>query len=798
MLFHFFYKKKYASLIVIICYIQCSSAYESQQHQHNLYTPSTSIIINNNYNSKNQHTTIYAESDIITIHYPKKIQLLGNVRVKYHNNVVISDSLTILNNNNHNISYTKLYAYNNVCYYNENIILTGSYAQFDLQNKNIDLHQGTYHLYKLHIYGTAMLILQRNNNFYTIMKKSNFTNCNFHNDSWNITGSEILYDWNKNNVHIWNAYLKIKTIPIFYSPYLSFPLNQNNILRFYTPTIKYNSTSGLTLKIPFPLFFSQYYSGNIIPYYTSNYGIGLQTKIHYSNTPSKGSITVNIVENNNKNNFHYNKILYALYWKHQTIINNTWHLDIDYTNHNNAINHKFKKNNKKYFSNINNDYINQKILCYYNNTHWKISMAYLSNANTYIKNTVQDNCIYSATPQLEICFFSSPMWKKRLYFQTFYQLSRFIPSIHSYPEAIRIHMEPNINLTINNYWNRTHIDARLKITHYQQKNIHIYNIIQHTQYPLQNKINRIIPQFKINRTILLQKKTNSIKSNKYFLESKLQYLYVPYTLQENIGIYDTKIIHTDYDNLFYNMQYSGLDRIRSANQVTGSITIRCFNKKSELFSLSAGQIINLDTNNNFINNIKNKSYDLYKPIINSHIELYTLGVGYWNISNRWNIHAEIQHKTLSKKLLYWNTILEYTGKNNQIFQSNYKYINTQYLQKNLTPIINNLDHYKTLSQVGIIAYYPIINNWIINYSYYYNIKSGFFIDQTIGIQYSTPCYIFGIIFERNMTDRYDKLHTPLYDSKIRFNFELIRFKTYYQLNPNKFLGSKMIPYQKLY
>lgn len=779
-------KRRCISFIAIIFCIQYSLACDLQQFQYKSF-----ILIDNYYYIKNKPITVYTESDIVEMHYPNKIQLSGNAHIRYHNNIITADTLVIFNNNNNYTLPITLYAKGNVCYRNKSIILTGSKATFNLNNKNIDVYQGTYYFQKFQIYGTGDCIMQRKNNRYTIIKNTNLSSCEFCNNYyWNILGSKILYDWDKNNMYIWNATFKINKIPIFYYPYLIYSLNQKNILESYIPTIKYNSKYGLTFKTPFPLIFSEYYIGNITPYYGINFGIGLQTKIYYLQKPNTGIISINIIDNNNSNN--YDKILYKVHWKHHTIINTKWNIDIDHINHNHLMNNNFNKLNKKYLNNINN-HIDQKLLCYYNSKHWKTSLSYLKKSNIYKKNDIQNNCFYSATPKIEIQFYSTPVWKKKIYFQTIGQLSQFTPSNYIYPKTTRIHVEPVINFTRNNSWSKFNINTKLKMTHYQQNNLKFYNK-KYKKHHLQNRINRIIPQFQTDTTVFFQKKTNTIESNKYLIESKLQYLYIPYVFQENIGIYDTKKIYINHNNLFHGLKYSGLDRIESANQFTGSITIHCSNKQSELFYLSIGQILNLNPNNSFISNHKHTQNYLYKHTTNSNIKLLSLGSGYWNVNDYLNMQGEMQYDILCNKLSAGNTTLEYMGKKNQIFQFNYRYVNAKCFQKNLF-LINNSIHYKTISQLGIIMYYPLTNNWIINYSHYHNIKFNTLIDQTIGIQHSTPCFKYSIIFERNLTNWNNKLHTNSYDNKIQFH---INFKPHFQSQSYKFLNSDLIPYQKLH
>lgn len=790
----FFFKIEYINLIIIVYFncIQLLLACNINKNDYNLNQ------IQLNKYSNNKENKIRIESDKAEIHYPNKIELSGNIIIKHKNTTIQSNKLTIHKNNSYNFSNTIIYAEGNVLYCTKDIILTGSDLQFNLNNNNIDLHHGTYHISKSHIYGTASSIMQRNNNRYTIIKKGYFTCCQSNKNYWNIAGSNIIYDQFHNNLHIWNAYLNIKKIPLFYIPYLSLSMN-NNTLTPYIPNIQYNSRYGLILNAPFPIIFSKYYSGKILPYYTTNLGFGLNSEIYYNKILGIGLLKFNIIENNiNNSNTPDFKKRYNLYWKHHGIFHKKWHFKTNYLIKNNY-KQKFFNNFNKQHSKIIDDYINQKILCYYNNEHCKISIAYLNNLNLRKNNTLQNYYSYSISPQLETHLFFNLNRKSFFNFQLFNQFSNFISTDHMHPNAIRIHIEPIINFTINNCWFRFNTETKLNITHYQQNNIDYYIHKYNNKHNLQDVVNRIVPQFKINGKIIFSKKTNKIKKNKYFLEPQLQYLYIPYRFQENIGIYDTKIMHVDHDNLFKGIQYNGLDRIIPTNQIVSNIIMRCINDNQDKFYISIKQILNIIQNRNIThyNNINKCSHYPISTTIPK-IKLYSSGIGYWNINNNWNICTEIQYDTLINTLLFGNTAIEYTNNKNIIFQSNYRYINSKYFIKNTTNLNQSIIHYyKTISQFGITLYYPLKNNWIINISRYHNIQSNTLIDQTIGFQYINPCWIFNIIFERNIIDWNNKLKINLYENQIKFQLNLLKNKSNSESNISHFLNSKIIPYQKV-
>lgn len=756
-------------IIIYFINIPLILAYHDKKYTHKINELTT--FFDHNLYENDSYKTIDIESDTAEINYPNEIKLLGNVLIKQNNNIIKSNKLTIYHNfYSNNIINTILFAEGNVSYHAKNIILTGSYAKFNLNNKNVDFHQSTFNISNPHIYGSAHSIIQRKDNRYTIIKKGNFTSCISNHNYWNIIGSHILYDHFNNTIHIWNAHLDIKKIPLFYSPYLLLDMYHPNILGTYIPHIKYSNKHGLMLKVPFPLFFSKYYSATISPYYINHSTVGIDTKMYYKILAGKGLLTINFMENTTKNNALKSKI----YWKHHGNINKKWHFKTDYL---------FKNDFQNYLNHFNNpcsiivdNRIDQKILCYYNNKHCKISAAYLNISNNYKHNIFQKHCTYAVAPQLEMHIFFNNYIKKKLFnFQIFNQFSKFIPLNTTYPDTIRLHTEPILNLETNNSWLRSNTEAKLKITHYQQNNINIYNINQtNNKFYLQNKINRVVPQFKINGKMILTKKTNKTKNYKYFLEPTLQYLYIPYIFQENIGIYDTKTIHLNHNNFFHGTKYTGLDRIESKNQITGNIMLRCLNKNYNKFYMSIGQTLNVNQDNHYFNNNKIYKHKHHASIIPK-ITACSSGIGQWNINNHWNIFTEIQYDTEIKTYSFGNTVLEYSNNNNTVFQSNYRYINSKYLHKNLINYDNN-KYYQTISQLGITTHYPLTDHWIINCSSRYNIKSNFLINQTVGIRYLTPCCTFSIILKCNIVNWSNKSNANSYENQIKLHFNLFNTK----------------------
>ncbi|MBN0466469.1 LPS assembly protein LptD, partial [Pseudomonas aeruginosa] len=123
------------------------------------------------------------------------------------------------------------------------------------------------------------------------------------------------------------------------------------------------------------------------------------------------------------------------------------------------------------------------------------------------------------------------------------------------------HFEPTINLPLSNGWGSLNTEAKLLATHYQQSNLDKYNAANGTDY--KESVSRVMPQFKVDGKMVFERDLQ--EGFTQTLEPRVQYLYVPYRDQSEIGNYDSTLLQSDYTGLFRDRTYSGLDRIASAN-----------------------------------------------------------------------------------------------------------------------------------------------------------------------------------------------------------------------------------------
>nr|WP_236393563.1 LPS assembly protein LptD [Pantoea sp. Mhis] len=719
-------------------------------HYHQLF-----IMDNNNSTS----LPIIIHSNLAKGNYPNNIVFNGNVNVQQGNSLLYAHEVRLHQylKKKQAILIRTMDALGNVHYHDEKIILKGNQAWLNLNNKDTNIWNADYQIVGKQGHGSAEQIKLRDNNRYIILTNGSFSSCISGINSWSITGSKLIQDRQKKITKIWNARFKIGKVPIFYSPYLSFPIDDNRTSGFLLPHAKFSNTNGFELIFP--------YYWNILPqsdattsiHYMSKHGVLLQNEFRYLIPSSSGFINFNYLllsydhYNNrllNRNILKNNSNGWLFYWRHIDDYNHHWYFDIDY----------FKINEFFYFkdlhlNNLNKDYFTQNISAGYLNNNWNI-MLYTKN---FYSLNEKYSVSYRAVPELDLNFYLTNI--KPFEGHIYAQIVRFNNINKLMPKAIRFHIEPSLNLSLNNDWFNLNTEVKFLATHYKQSNIHY---LRQSHYLLSYVVNRTLPQFKIDGSLRFYKNINRVKGYNQILEPHIKYIYIPYRDQSNIYLYDTTELQIDYNSLFSENSYSGLDRIASSNKVITGITTRINDKNFiERFNVSVGQIYCFSPSNASDIHIQKKEKDRGTIVWS--------GETFWKISNHLHVKSELQYSPFIHRISHSNSILEYRINDKDMVQLNFDYCNPIYISH----ILNN-KHYPIytngFSQIGIVANWMITSHWSLVASYHYDVVNNRSTENLIGLSYNSCCYSIRLGYKRNINNSQN--NNIIYNNQISFNIEI--------------------------
>ncbi|AHF73630.1 Outer membrane protein required for envelope biogenesis / Organic solvent tolerance protein precursor [Candidatus Sodalis pierantonius str. SOPE] len=730
---------------------------------------------------------VYIQADKAAANYPEHALFSGNVDIEQGNSTLTADEVQLTQRQEQNQAPLRtVTATGNVNYASNEIKLQGPKAWSNLNTKDTDVYQGNYQMVGRQGRGDADTMKQRGDNRYTVLENGSFTSCLPGDDSWSVVGSEVIHDREEQVAEIWNARFKIGKVPVFYSPYLQMPVGDKRRSGFLIPNAKYGSNNGFEFSAPYYLNLAPNYDATITPNYMSKRGTQIQTEFRYLTTPGEGLVEFDWLPKDRVYSSEHasdgDSDRWLLYWHHNGVMDQVWRFNVDYTKVSDS--NYFDDLDSKYGSTT-DGYATQKFSFGYADENWDSALSY----KQFQVFDTNSSDAYRAAPQFDLTYYKNDIGPFDL--KVFSQTAKFTNVNNDYPEATRLHIEPTLNLPLANLWGSLNTEVKLIATHYQQENIDYYNENTTTGRHLKGSVNRVMPQFKTDGKMVFERDMDYAPDYTQTLEPRLQYLYVPYRNQNDIGVYDSTILQTDYSGLFRDRTYSGLDRISSANQLAGGVTTRIYDdQRVERFNASVGQIYYFSWPRTGDITGTWDNYDNTGSVV-------WAGDSYWRISNQWGVRGGLQYDSRLNSVALGDAVLEYRRDENRILQLNYRYASPQYIEQMLSDI-SHPGYQQGISQVGVTGSWPLVDHWSLVGAYYYDTKANQPADQLVGLQYNTCCWAINVGYERKIIGWNNTDSSSQYDNKVSFNIELRDLSSNYGLGTDKMLGSGILPYQRAF
>ncbi len=178
------------------------------------------------------------EIKIIARFWEKKGDLIsatGNVEVHYKNVTIFADGAEL------DIETKEMYAWGNVTIRSPEENVSCEEARFNLDSTKGELKK-VYGMIQPTILYQAESIDRKSQDLFGF-KKANFTTCTQRIPRWQFSCSRA--NLKKDDyMEMWNVFLKVKKIPVFYLPYMRYPLNKQRATGFLMPQSGYSGQKG--------------------------------------------------------------------------------------------------------------------------------------------------------------------------------------------------------------------------------------------------------------------------------------------------------------------------------------------------------------------------------------------------------------------------------------------------------------------------------------------------------------------------------------------------------------------------
>lgn len=577
---------------------------------------------------------------------------------------------------------------------------------------------------------------------------STYSACPPEDNTWALDTTTLYIDNEEDMGTAYNAVLRVKDVPVFYFPYISYPLSDKRKTGLLLPSFEFAETNGFTYSQPLYINIAPEMDATITPVYMADRGTLLSTEYRYLSSVGQGTLHAeNLSDDRIRDDSRY---LY--HFSHNGSFAKNWYASADYS----------RVSDDFYFSDIDTDYGTQsdnqllqtgKIS--YRESNWNSELELrdfqiLGDGDT--PHVVEPKLAFSAYQPID--------WYG-LQFDWYSEITNFTHSDDDVYTGTRVHFEPTLSMPL--YYNSMFITTELKYmaTFYNQD---IPDSNKEDWYDdLDSSVNRYIPSFKINSGINFERDFEAFGSQyKQTLVPQIQYLYVPYEEQGNIGTYDTTIMQVDYYGLFRDNRYSGYDRIADANQITIGLSSSFLNPQGEQkMRFAIGQNYYFTPSRTRLP--EEQSDSASRSSLNAEFDV--------NYADQYFFHTGLILDADDSEIEKANATLERRWLHDTYAQINYRYI----------AVPDNDDRFDRVKgivkQLGSKVNWAINSQWTTFASYYYDLEYSHHFEQTLGIKYQSCCWAFGLTYDNHMLPYYGNIDTLADDyeteDSIGITFELM-------------------------
>ncbi|WP_321864523.1 LPS-assembly protein LptD [Pseudomonas paraveronii] len=673
-------------------------------------------------------------------------------------------------------------------------LIVGDHAQVQLDTGAAQIDNAEYVMHKSRIRGNA-LYAKRAENAIIRLKDGTYTTCEPDSNAWQLKGNNITLNPATGFGTATNATLRIKNIPILYTPYIYFPIDDRRQSGFLPPSFSTGSETGFTLVTPYYFNLAPNYDATLYPQYMTKRGLLMEGEFRYLTKSSEGQFGgayLNDDSDERSKQTDYEKTRYMLNWQHKGGLDSRLTTQVDYTKISDPF---YFQDLKSYEEGVESrDYLNQQGSVAYRGDSYQARL----NVQSYQLATISQITPYDRLPQITFNG-ALPYHPGGLNFSYETEAVRFDRDLRSgnvinedggpfnpdgtvgerrldtyvtgltRANGTRLNAAPAVDYPMN--WTYGFITPKLKYvyTKYdldldsQGKNdivaaqaAAVQNGSKYAGGVFKSSQDRAVPIASVDSGLYFDRNTNWFgKDYRQTLEPRAFYLYVPNKDQSDIPVFDTSEYSFSYASLFRDNRFSGTDRIGDENKLSLGVTSRWIEENGfERQRVSVGQALYF------------KDREVQLPGIvaadraDAQSDVSPIALDYEFRFNRdWRATADYNWDTESHAPRSGSAMFHYQPEDNpnKVVNLGYRYRNDQVVYNQLTgkwqfggdygtPGTENYvkDYYK-IQQHDFSMMWPIIPQWNMITRWQYDYARNRTLEAFGGFEYDNCCWKLRVI-----------------------------------------------------
>lgn len=404
------------------------------------------------------------------------------------------------------------------------------------------------------------------------LEEVSFTTCPITDVAWQMKAKHIELDTRARNGTSRGAKVEFKGVPIFYVPWMTFPIGPQRKSGFLFPNIGASSRSGLELQAPYYWNIRPNLDFSAEPVYYSKRGIDLGGDLRYLTRRQRGALQFNYLPSDDLaagSNRSYVKLA------HLAQLPGDWRFRIDATD----------VSDNDYFEDFAQGpegtsvpFTERLAEATYRNEHWNLR-AQLQDFQTIDDELPEEDRPYARAPRV----LASGDWSLGSGLVDYGFDAEFVDFDRDFGvTGSRFDVAPRVGFD----WSAPGYFVRPSAGY------------RYTQYSLEDQApgtaespSRSLPFVSFDTGLQFERTAGSNGQRRVTLEPRALYLYMPFRDQSTLPLFDTGLPDLNLVQLFRTNRYVGADRVNDANQVAFGLTSRLFNSHSgsQYLAVSVGQ-----------------------------------------------------------------------------------------------------------------------------------------------------------------------------------------------------------------
>jgi len=240
------------------------------------------------------------------------------------------------------------------------------------------------------------------------------------------------------------------------------------------------------------------------------------------------------------------------------------------------------------------------------------------------------------------------------------------------------------------------------------------------------------PQASLDAGLIFEREFNWGDANfTQTLEPRAYYLYSQYEDQSDLPDFDSAELTFSYEQLYRSTRFSGRDRLDDANQLSLGVTTRFFDNDDgrERFNASVGQVYFFRDRR-----VRLKGIDPDLTDRNSAIA----AEANWLPDDQWRVRASMLYDTTENSWDAASVQVGYRPNDGSVFNVGYT------LREPPASLVNR----PVTEQFNISAYYPINDNWRVFGAFQYSLEASEPVEDMFGFEYDDCCWQVRLLYMR--------------------------------------------------